>query len=119
MADDHAGLAVEAGEAADDGLVIAKIAVAMQLFEVREHMFHVIKGIRPLGMTRDEGDLPRRELAVDVLGQGLALDFQAADLFRDIHRRIVLDEAQLLDLGFQLGHRLFEFEKGRFHGDAF
>jgi hypothetical protein len=38
VAQHHAGLAVEAGQTADDGLVIGKRAVAVQFLEVGEDL---------------------------------------------------------------------------------
>src|SRR3954467_10747087 len=66
-------------------------------------------------MPRHLRNLPRRELAVDFLGERLAALGKALDLLRDVHRRIVLDEAQLLDAVLQLRHRLLEIQESCFH----
>ena len=76
---------------------------------------HVIERVRPLRMARDLRDLPRRQLGVDFLGQLLAFFLQARDLLGDVERGIVLHEAQLVDLRFELGDRLLEFEKSGLH----
>jgi len=41
---------------------------------------------------------------------------QTVDFFRDIDGGIILHEAQLFDLGFQIGNGLFEVEETGFHG---
>ncbi|KAG1171022.1 hypothetical protein G6F35_017134 [Rhizopus arrhizus] len=86
MADHHAGGAVEAREAADDGLVVGVHAVAVQFMEVGEHFAHVVQRVGALGVAGDKGRLPRRELGVDFLGQGLALLLQTSDLVGDVYR---------------------------------
>ena len=63
-------------------------------------------------------DLPRRELAVDLLGELLALLLQPGDLVGDVDRRVLVDVAQLVDLRLQLGDRLLEIEEGLLHGVA-
>ncbi len=111
MANDHAGRAVETRQAAHDGLVVGVHAVAVQFVEIGEHFAHVVQRVGTLGMAGDQGRLPRRELGVDFLGQGLALLLQTSDLVGDVYGRIGLHVAQLLDLVLKLGERLFEFQK--------
>src|SRR6266571_1819026 len=60
-------------------------------------------------------DLPGRELSIDLLSERGALCLQALDFLGDVGRRVVLREAQLLDFRLQLGDRLLEIEKRRFH----
>jgi len=115
VADHHAALAVEAGHAADDGVVVGEAAVAVQLLEIRKHMGRIVQRVRALGVPGHLGDLPGRELGVDVLLQSLALGLQAGDLLGNVHRRVVLDEAKLLDLLLQFGDRLFKVEEDGFH----
>ncbi len=69
-------------------------------------------------MPRNLGDLPRAQLGEDALGQRLALAAQARDLFVDVDLGIVADEAQLFDLGFELGDRLFEIEEFQIHDEG-
>jgi len=116
VADDHARLAVEAGEAADDGLVVRIAAVAVQFAEVAEHAGDVVQSVGPLRMARDLRDLPGGELAVDLLGQLLALLREPRDLVGNVDRRVLVHETQLVDLLLQFGDRLFEVEKGLLHG---
>ncbi|MNS75472.1 hypothetical protein D3C72_1089940 [compost metagenome] len=111
MADDHAGRAVEPRQPTNDGLVVGVHAVAVQFVEVGEHFAHVVQRVGTLGMAGDKGRLPRRELGVDFLGQGLALLLQTSDFVGDVYRRIGLHIAQLLDLVFKFGQRLFKFQK--------
>ena len=118
VADHHARLAVEAGEPADDRGVVRVGAVAVQLAEVAEHAGDVVERVGPLRMPRHLGDLPRGELAVDLLRELLALLGEPRDLVGDVDRGVLVHEAQLVDLLLQLGDRLFEFEKGLLHGAA-
>ena len=67
-------------------------------------------------MTGDLGNLPRRELGVDILGQALVFGVEPRKFLANIHCRIVLHKPQLLDLGFKLGDRLFEFQRACLHG---
>src|SRR6266850_3982315 len=69
-------------------------------------------------VSRHLRHLPRRELAVDVLGEALAALGEALDLVGDVGRRVVLHVAQLVDFGFQLGDRLLELEEGGLHWRA-
>ncbi len=67
--------------------------------------------MRPLRMARDEGLLPWREAGIEVLQGGGGLRLEAGDVVGDRDRVALLAEgAQFLDLGLQLGDRLFEIE---------
>jgi hypothetical protein len=112
VAQHHAGVAVESREAADDRQVVGEVPVAMQLDEIREDLVDVIQRVGTLRMAGDLGDLPGRQVAVDVLGQLLALLAQLVDLFRDVDRGLGLHVAQFLDLALEFGNRLLEIEKG-------
>nr|GEU28296.1 hypothetical protein [Tanacetum cinerariifolium] len=114
VADHHARLAVEAGQATDDRLVVRIGAVAVQFVEVGEDFVHIVHGVRTLRVARDQRHLPGGELGVDVFGQLLALFGQPVDLLRDVDGRIVLNEAQLFDFAIELGNRLLKIEESRF-----
>src|ERR1044071_7119424 len=66
-------------------------------------------------MARDLRYLPRRELAVDVLGERLAALGEALDFLGDVGGRVVLREAQLLDAVLKLRDGLLELEEGGLH----
>ncbi|ODV09808.1 MAG: hypothetical protein ABT20_09930 [Rubrivivax sp. SCN 70-15] len=97
-------------------MIVGKGAITVQFFEIGEQVLHVIERVGTLRVARQLGNLPRRELGVDFLGQLRALLLQPLDLFRDIDGGIVLDEAQLFDLGFEVGNGLLEVEESCFHG---
>ena len=118
MPDHHARLAVEARESADDRLIVRVLAVAVQFAEIGEHAADVVERVRPLRMARDLRDLPRRELAVDFLGELLAFFLQPRDLVGNVHRRVLVHVTQFLDLLLQFGDRLFEFEERLLHVGA-
>eukprot|EP00042_Codosiga_hollandica_P001261 m.925518 g.925518 ORF g.925518 m.925518 type:complete len:419 (-) comp132159_c0_seq1:150-1406(-) len=111
VADDHAGLAVEARNAANDGRVIREMAVAVQFLELGEDFRAVVQRLRPLRVAGDLIDLPRRHARVDLFGQLLAFLGEAVDLFRDVDGRLALHIAQFFDLGFEFSDRLLEFEE--------
>ena len=67
--------------------------------------------MRPLRVPGDLGFLPRRQLGVDVFQRLRRLRLKAADVLGDRDGVAgLLHGAQLLDLGLELGHRLFEVE---------
>ncbi|MNN53495.1 hypothetical protein D3C81_1682550 [compost metagenome] len=108
MADDHDWLVVQTGDAANDGRVVGEVTVTVQFVELGEDVFDVVQGIRTFRVTRQTCDLPAGQLAEDVFGQRFALVLQAGDLIADIQRIVITDQAQLFDLGLQVGDRLFE-----------
>ena len=73
---------------------------------------------RPLGVARDFGDLPRRQIGIDVLGEAQALLVELVDFFADIDGALVLHVAQFFDLVLKLRDGLLEVKKGSFgqHG---
>ena len=117
MAEHHAGLSVEARQAADDALVVREGAVAMQLVEIGEQLVDIVQRVRALGVARDLRDLPRAEAGVDVLGELQALLAQPFDLVGDVDGRLVLHVAQFVDLALELGDWLLELQEMSFaHG---
>ena len=84
MAQHHAGRAVEAGQTADDAQVIGKMPVAVKLDKVGEYFVDVVQRVRALGVAGDLGDLPGREVAVDVFGELLAFLGELIDLVGNI-----------------------------------
>ena len=111
MADDADALAAEAAEAADDRVVVAELAVAGQGHEVGDQGADIVEAMGPLGMAGDLRLLPRRELGIEVLERLRRLGLQAGDLLADCGRAVAgLQRAQFLELGLELGHRLFEIE---------
>ena len=111
MADDADGVAAEAAEAADDGRVLAELAVAGEWNEFGEQAGDGIEAMRALRMARHLRLLPGRQVGIELLqGEG-GLGLEAVDLVADGDGRAALAHgAQFLDLGLELGHRLFEVE---------
>ena len=56
---------------ANHGGIVAKTAVAVNLAEVGEDALNVVQGIRPHGMARQFGTLPRRQLASHLAAQSV------------------------------------------------
>ena len=114
----HAGIAVETRQATDDAQVIRKMPVAVHFDKVGEDVADVVQRVRALGVAGDLGDLPGRQIAVNVFGQLLALFGQLLNFFRNIDRRLDLHVTQFFNLGFKFGNRLLEVEES-FLGQSF
>ncbi len=103
--------AAEAGEAADDRLIVAEAAVACQRHETFEQPFRIVLEVRPVGVAGDLRLLPRAELAIS-LGQQLGgPTLKLGDLLGKVELAAVRQMAQLLHLAFKLGDRLLELEE--------
>src|SRR5690606_486511 len=105
MADDHDRTAVQPGDASDNGSVVGKVTVAVQLFEVGEDVLDVVQRVGTLGVTRHLGHLPARQIGENAFGKSLALGLQAGDLFGDVQRVVAANQPQLFNLGLQIGDR--------------
>ena len=108
MTDDHHWLVVQTGNTANDCSVVGEMTVAVQFVELGEDVLDVVQGVRTFRVTCQACDLPAGQLAEDVFGQRFALVLQAGNLIADIQRIVITDQAQLFDLGLQVGDRLFE-----------
>ena len=111
LAQHHTSLAIEAGQTAHDGQVICKVAVTVHLHKIGEDAVDVIESVRTLGVTRNFGDLPGAQVAVNVFGQLLAFLTQLINFKGDVHRRVGLHISQLVDLGFEFGNGLLKIKK--------
>ena len=118
MADDHDAAAVDAGQTTDDGLVVAKGAVAGQLLELVADHPQIIQRVRPRRMTRELRHLPRGQVAEDLRGAQAQFVLQRVHLGVDIDRRAVAGVTELLDLCFQIGDGLLEVEVVGIHARA-
>ncbi len=112
VADQHDLAPVEPGEATENGGIVAKAAVAAQRHEFLEGMLDIIAEVRARGMAGNLGLLPRGQRLVDRPQQLGALAFEAFELLVDVDVIAIGGGAQLGNLGFQFGDRLFEFEVG-------
>ena len=79
-ADDHDRFVVQPRRPANDGGVVGKEAVAVQLGEVSEHPLDVIERIGAMRVPRNLHLLPRAEIGVDfsALLRGLRLELAHA-----------------------------------------
>ena len=111
MADDADALAAEAAEAADDGRIVAEFAVAGERDEIADQAGDIVEAMRPLRMARHLRLLPGRQVGIELLERERRLHLEAIDFVADRDGAAGLRHgAQLLDLGLQFGHRLFEIE---------
>jgi hypothetical protein len=111
MADDADRFAVIRREAADDGVIVSKTPVAVQLVEPREQALHIIEGARTRRVPRDEHTLPRSEIRVELPPYLFGSTPQAVD--RSLPFGRAREHAERLDLLEENAYRLFEFEEFR------
>ncbi len=111
MADHAARLPPEAGEAADDRGVVAKLPVAVHFSPVLEQAGDEVEGIGPLRMTRHQGLLPRREIGVNLIG-----DFDKLVVKLRDPAGVTLRRGGFLDLAPELEDGLFELRRVAVHG---
>ena len=65
MTDDADAFTVKAAEAADDGVVVAKFAVAGERNEIADETGDVVEAMWSLRMSGDLSFLPRREFRIE------------------------------------------------------
>ena len=119
LANDHARVTIEARQAAHNGKVVGKVAIAVHLQKISEDFPYIVQRVRALGMAGDFRHLPRRQIAVDVFGELLAFFAQLLNFGRNIDGAFGLHVAQLFDFGLQLSNGLFEVQKVFFRQDSF
>jgi hypothetical protein len=108
VADDDDAAAIDARDAADDRRVVRVGAIAREFVEFLADDADVVERVRPRRMARQLRHLPRREVAEDLGGLHAQLALQRGDLVVDVERVAATGAAQFLELGFQIGDRLFE-----------
>ncbi len=118
LAEQHDGLAVEPGGAADDGLVVAEEAVSMKFLEVGEDVVDIVEGVGAEGVAGELDLLPGGEVLVDGGLGGLEFFLDGADFGADVQILLGGEAAEVLELGFELAQGFLEFERklGLFHG---
>src|SRR5262249_35428004 len=100
--------ALEAGQPADDGVVVGEGAVAVQLHELLGQEPDQVQRVGPPGVSRQLHPLPRGEAAEDLLLQPAPARLQLGDLVGRAGDR-ALPEAG--DARLQLDQRLLEVER--------
>ena len=111
VADDHDGVAAEAPEAADDGVIFGIEAVAGQRRKVLHKGGDVVLKVRAVGMPRDLGLLPSRKLAVGLAQQAVDFALQLFHLVGDVDLAVVGKVPQFFDFAFEFSDRLLEVEE--------
>jgi len=115
VADDHHRTIIQACYATDDRRVVSKVTITVQFVELTEQLFDVVQGIGAARVAGQLGNLPAAQVAEDTGRQAATLVLQAGNLVADVQRIVATHQAQLFDLGLQVGDRLFEIEKIRVH----
>ena len=115
VADDHDAFVADAGEAADEGAVIAEAAVAAHFHEVTGEELEVVEGVGAGGMADDLDALPGGEVGVELVALLLELGFERLDLGAGVGD--VLGELGLerLDFLFEFDQGFFKLEGSQFH----
>jgi hypothetical protein len=85
-------------------------AIAVELDEVAERETDVIGCKGALWIARDLDSLKRREIPVDLFTQIGELPLEGLNCFGDADLAVARGFLYLVDLPFQLGDRLLEFE---------
>ncbi len=112
LTDHHHRLALEAAQPSNDRLVVAVLAVALQLDELVDQAVDVVHEVRAFGMAGHFRLLPGREVGVGVAAEVLDLDLQRGDVV--VHAALVAGVVrqglQLAELGLQLRDGPFEIQ---------
>lgn len=110
-ADHHHGLAAEAGQTANDGLIVMTEAIACQRRVFLKQPLEIVEGARALGMAGHHHLLPGRQLGISCPKLLLRLVGELADFVGDVDAFAVLRHlTKFGNLVFKLGNRLFEIE---------
>ena len=115
VADNGDGAALESGEARDNGAVVAKGAVAVNLGPVAAHRVDVVERVGPLGMARHLDFIPRREAGENFEHHVALLTFNARDLSVEVEVFGGGQTLEFLDLFFDLDQGFFKREPTRKH----
>jgi len=65
-------------QACDQSFIVAKAAVAVEFDKVRKHQIDPVESVRPLGMARNLGALPRAKVSIKLAAEFEALPFSDA-----------------------------------------
>ena len=109
MADNHHRLAVKAGQSADNGVVVAIIAVTVQFGKFSKDKTQVIVRKGTIDVARHLGGLPARQVGKNIFAHLFRFLFKFSDLRLQING-IARHFLQLLNLPLQVGNRFFKFE---------
>ena len=109
VADNHDRLAFEAGEAANYGVIIAKVPVAMKFDKLGEHEIDIVLGKGTVDMTGYLCGLPAGEVGKDIRPHLLHTPFKGGHISADV-QAASCQRSKFLDFLFQLDDRLFKFK---------
>ena len=96
---------VEGAQTGEHRLVVAEVAVAVELDDVGEERLDVVLGLGSLGVARDLDAVPRREVLVGVVAQPLDLLGELLDLGGEFGVVGEVETAKLVDLGLEVDER--------------
>jgi hypothetical protein len=108
-ADDHDGFALEVGEAADDGPVVAEKAVAMEFGEAGGEHADVVAGVGTQRMAGHLDFLPSAHAGIDLFLRLGDFEFHALHLGGHVDLLVLAE-------GPEFGEFLLKFQDGFFKG---
>ncbi len=114
LADDHDGRAAQARPPPDDGLVVAEVAVPVQLDPVGEDPLDVVEGVRALRVARDVHLFQRLQVLVRAPLQLLQLAAEDPHLIGHVDAPTIGEIQKLVDLRLDLDDVALEIQM---HGD--
>ena len=106
-ADEHDAVFTEAGEAADDGLIVGVKAIAVEFGKIGKGGGEIIEGVGAAGMAGELDALPWGEVRKDGLAGFLELGLHLGDLGLQADGRVLFE---FIELALQFEDRLFEIQ---------
>ena len=96
---------------ANHGLVVLAVAVPVQFHEPTiSEGFNVVEGVRPVRVPGNLNPLPRGQVGIDLLADGLDFLFEVGDSTLHVDLSLPIDVLGLFELFAQLADGLFEIE---------
>jgi hypothetical protein len=107
--------AIEFAESADDGWVITKTSVAVELDKPIKDSPKIVGGLRPINVSRQLRDLPSGQRGIDLFLKTLEFFFQAFQLLAEVNLLVSRESFEMPDFIFQLNKGFLEFEIVSYH----
>jgi hypothetical protein len=110
MRDYDQGPSVEFAESADDGRIITKTSVTVELNKTFEHPPEVVGSLWPINVSRQLRNLPSGQRRINLFLKTLEFFFQTLQLLAEVDLLISRKSFEMPDFVFQLNQGFLEFE---------
>jgi hypothetical protein len=100
MPDHDHGPTIEFAESADDGRVIPKISVAVELDKSFKHPSKIVGSLWPIDVSRQLSDLPSGQRGKNLFLKTLEFFFQTFQLLAEVNLLISRELFEMLDFVF-------------------